>query len=332
MIFVTGGTGFLGRHLIPVLCRAGLPVRVLTRQPEAHPWLKRYPSVEVAVGDLRDRDSLVRALDGCDTLIHAGGLFRFWGDAQHFDETNALGTENVMSAAAAAGIRKAVHVSSIAVIGLPDPTHIIDETYPPNPVDPYQHSKLHSENIALAVYRAQGLPVVVVRPGAFYGPMGEYGFNRLFFKDPMRGIIMQMDGGRYIIFPAYIGDVARGLLLALEHGRPGEIYNICGDCLSHYEVYTQVMRAANLHYPRLNLPGWMGTNFARLLEAVAGITGQEPFYPINLYSYVYNNWRVSIEKARRELQFEPTPFDEGARRTVAWYRARKPDHIPELDC
>jgi dihydroflavonol-4-reductase len=332
LIFVTGGTGFLGRHLIPALCRAGYPVRVLTRQPEAYPWLKLYPQIETVAGDLRNRASLDHALDGCRYLIHAGGLFRFWGDAREFDETNALGTENVMSAALQAGVEKAVYVSSVAVIGQPDPAHIIDETYPPNPVDPYQQSKLRSENIALRLFRENGLPIVIARPGAFYGPMGEYGFNRLFFRDPMRGIIMEMDGGSYIIFPAYVGDVAQGLFLALQKGQPGEIYNICGDWISHHDAFTAVIKAANLWFPRLMLPGWIGINTARFLEAVSAVTRREPFYPVNLRSYVYNNWRVSTEKARRELGFMPISFEEGARRTVAWYRAGKPDHLAELDC
>lgn len=332
MIFVTGGTGFLGRHLIPTLCRAGHRVRVLTRQPETHAWLSRYPNVETITGDLRDRTSLDSALDGCRFLIHAGGLFRFWGDEKAFDETNALGTENIMSAALKAGVEKAVHISSIAVIGQPDPRNMIDETYPPNPMDAYQRSKLRSENIALRTYHEGGVPVMVVRPGAFYGPMGEYAFNRLFFRDPMRGLIMEMDGGRYIIFPAYVGDVAEGILLALEKGRGGEIYNICGDWISHKEIYTIVIKEAKLWYPRLRLPGWLGIMTAQVLEAVSNITGHEPFYPINLRSYVYNNWRVSIEKARTELGFSPIDFGEGAKRTVAWYRAGRPDHISELDC
>lgn len=332
MIFVTGGTGFLGRHLIPLLCRSGQPVRVLTRHPEANPWLKRYANVEVVAGDLRDRAPLDAMLAGSRYLIHAGGLFRFWGDAREFDETNAIGTEHVMQAALHAGVEKIVHVSSIAVIGQPDPTNIIDETCTPNPVDAYQRSKLRSENIALRLHREAGLPVVVVRPGAYYGPMGEYAFNRLFFRDPMRGLIMAVDGGNYIIFPAYVGDVAQGLLLALDKGVPGEIYNISGDWIAHRDAFAIVKREAHLWYPSLRLPGWLGIQTARVLEAISAITGREPFYPVNLHSYVYNNWRVSIDKARRELGFVPISFEEGARRTVAWYRAGKPDHISELDC
>lgn len=332
LILVTGGTGFLGRHLIPTLCRAGHAIRVFTRQPDAHPWLARYPRIQVFAGDLRDRDSVFRAAQGCRYVVHAGGYFRFWGDERAFFEINASGTENVMAAAQAAGSARVIHISSVAVIGQPDPQNIIDETYPPNPVEPYQESKLRGEAIALRTLRDNGLPVVILRPGAFYGPMGEYAFNRLFFRDPMRGIIMQINGGRYIIFPAYIGDVAQSILLALDRGQIGEIYNICGDWIAHRQAFDIVTREARLRWPRLNIPGWLGVTTSRALTLAASLTGREPFWPINLRSYVYNNWRVSNQKARDQLGFAPLDFAEGARRTIAWYRAGKPDHLPELDC
>ncbi len=332
MIFVTGGTGFLGRHLIPALCRAGHSVKILTRQPEEHPWLARYPRVHIVQGDLAQGDLLRDAVVGCRYVIHAGGYFRFWGDEQTFMETNALGTENMLAAAQHAQIEKFIHISSVAVIGQPDPTNIIDETYPPHPVEPYQSSKLQGEQAGLRYHHDHGLPVIVLRPGAFYGPLGEYAFNRLFFRDPMRGIIMQMDGGRYINFPAYIGDVAQAILQALDKGRVGEVYHICGDWISHKDVFDIVCEEANLPWPRPPIPGWLGIMTSRFLEIIALITGREPFWPINMRSYVYNNWRISNEKARRELGFEPTSFREGARCTIAWYRAGKPDNIRETHC
>jgi nucleoside-diphosphate-sugar epimerase len=332
LIFVTGGTGFLGRHLIPLLCRSGYRLRLLTRHPENYSWLRRYPNVETVSGDLSDRESVEAGMRGCRQVIHAGGLFRFWGKQEWFHKTNVVGTQHVMNAACHLGVEKVIHISSIAVIGQPDAENIIDESYPPHPVDPYQLSKLEAEKIALSYWSDFNLPVCVLRPGAYYGPMGEYAFNRLFFRDPMRGIIMQVDGGRHIIFPAYIADVAQGILLALQRGEPGEIYNICGDWISHKKAFDVVVRDANIRFPRLPIPGWVGINFARLLEAVSGITHQEPFYPINLQSYVYNNWRVSNDKARRELGFQPTNFETGAHQTLAWYRAGKPEHLPELDC
>lgn len=331
MIFVTGGTGFLGRHLIAALCRAGYATRVLTRDPAAHPWLQRYPNTQVIAGDLVDGHFLKQAVQGCRYVIHAGGLFRFWGDTQDFMRINKLGTENMLAAASYHDVERFIHISSVAVIGEPDPKNIIDETYPPNPVDAYQQSKYEGEQIALR-YQQHGLPVIVLRPGAFYGPLGEYAFNRLFFKDPMRGIIMQINGGRYITFPIYIADVVQGIMKALVGGQIGEVYNICGDWLSHHEVFDIVCEEASLHWPRPPIPGWLAINASHVLEFFANLTGREPFWPINLQSYVYNNWRVSNDKAQRELGFNPTDFREGARRTIAWYRAGQPQDIPEMEC
>src|SRR5262245_47845526 len=135
MIFVTGGTGFLGRHLVPALCQAGFRVRVLTRQPDENSWLRRYPRVDIIKGDLLHPETFIPALEGCRYVIHAGGVFRFWGDEQVFFDTNARGTEHLASAAAAAGIERFIHISTVAVVGQPDTSHIIDENYPPQPAD-----------------------------------------------------------------------------------------------------------------------------------------------------------------------------------------------------
>lgn len=332
MIFVTGGTGFLGRHLVPALCQAGFRVRVLTRQPDENVWLRRYSRVDIVKGDLLHPETFTPALQGCRYVIHAGGVFRFWGDDQVFFDTNARGTEHIASAAADAGVERFIHISTVAVVGQPDASQIIDENYPPQPVEPYQRSKLHGEEIVLRHLRERQLPVIVLRPGAYYGPLGHYAFNRLFFRDPMRGILMQVNGGRYIIFPVYIADVVQGILKALEHGQVGEVYNICGDWISHKEVFDIVCQEARLPWPRLPIPGWLGITMSRFLTALSTLTHTEPFWPINLRSYVYNDWRVSSAKARRELGFVPTDFREGARRTIAWYRAGAPDYLQELDC
>jgi dihydroflavonol-4-reductase len=330
-VFVTGATGFLGRHLLPALCRRGYAVRALVRQPNAHPWLARYPNVAIVQGNIGDSASLRSELDGASTVIHAAGRFRFWGQDADFQPVNVAGTQHMLAAAQRAGVRRIVHVSTIAVIGQPEPGRLVDEEHPPHPADPYQRSKLAAEH-AVQDAAAGGLDAVIVRPGAFYGPLGQYGFNRLFFRDPMRGLIMQMDFGRHIIFPAYVPDVAVGAILALERGQRGAIYNLCDAPISHRSAFNVVCAEAGLHWPRISLPGWMGITTARALEGISRLTGREPFYPMNLRSYVYNDWRVTNEKAVRELGFAPTPFRDGARQTIAWYRAGKPDWIAEVEC
>ncbi len=331
---VTGGTGFLGRHLVPTLCRAGHTVRILTRDPQSHSWLRRYPRIEIIQADILDAERVAVAVAGCGTIVHAAGLFRFWGDQADFEATNVGGTENILRAAVehVSSLKRIVTISTVALIGSPEPGRIVDETHPSHPADAYQCSKLHAEQLALRYQRDYGLPVVILRPGAFYGPLGSYAFNRLFFTDPLRGIIMQVNGGRYVTFPVYIGDVARVILQAFDHGRVGEIYNVSGDSLMHKQAFDIICAEGNIRFPRINIPGWMGVTTARVLTALAAVTGREPFYPLSLRSYVYNDWHVSSEKARRELHFAPTNFREGARRTLAWYRAGQPDNIAEVEC
>ncbi len=330
-VFVTGATGFLGRYLVAALCRAGLHVRALVRHPADHGWLVRWPTVDIVTGDVLDQAALARAAEGCRFAVHAAGLFRFWGDADDFERTNVGGTERAIAAAQAAGCERIVHISTVYLIGTPPPDREIDETYPPQPADPYQRSKLYAEQAALRAAEA-GAPVIVLRPGAFYGPLGRYAFNRLFFRDPMRGLIMQLNGGRYIILPVYVADVAQAALLAFERGRLGEVYNICDAPIAHKDAFDIICREARLWFPRLTLPDWTGIAAAHALEIVSRITQREPFYPLNLRSYVYNKWRVSNAKARAELGFVPTPFEEGVRRTIAWYRAGMPPDSPEVEC
>jgi nucleoside-diphosphate-sugar epimerase len=318
-LFVTGGTGFLGHHLLPALIAQGHQVRALVRHPQQHTWLHGLP-IEIVQGDILDPEALRRGAEGADAIVHAAGIFRFWGEASEFERVNIGGTQAVVDTARETGCPRIIHISTIYLIGQPPRDQVIDETYPPNPVEPYQRSKLQAEQRILSQTHT---PAIILRPGAFYGPGSDYAFNRLFFHDPMRGIIMQLNGGRYIILPVFVPDVAQAVIAALARGSPGEIYHICDDPISHHDAYDVICREAKLRFPRLTLPDWTGLTASHVLELVARFTQREPFYPLNLRSYVYNYWRVSHEKAARELGFVPTPFVEGARQTIAWYRSRR---------
>ena len=298
----------------------GTRLRVLTRNPAAHPWLSVY-GAEAVRGDLDEPANLPALLAGCSAVVHAGGLFRMWGDPADFERTNVRGTQHIAAAALQAGVERFVHVSTIAVIGNPQPGQVIDESHPPCPADPYQQSKLAGEAVILQQVAEHGLPAVILRPGAFYGPHGHYAFNRLFFEDPLKGLLIKVSGGRHVIFPAYIEDVAAAIGLALDHGRVGEIYNICGELITHNEANAIVSEEAGLPRARINAPQSAMILLARLWTWLSRYTHAEPYYPINLRSYVFNDWPVTSAKARDELGFRPTPFREGARRTLAWYRS-----------
>lgn len=318
MILVTGATGFLGHNLIPELLAAGHQVRAFVRPGSQFQFLERL-DVELAFGDVLAPETIDAAMRGCEYVVHGAGHFRMWGQSRPFERTNAEGTAYMMEVAARRAVRKFVHISTVVVIGRPEPGRPIDESHPVRPLDFYQRSKFDGENIVRMYYLTARVPAVILRPGAFYGPWGRYAWNRLFFEDPLRGIRIQIHRGRRITFPVFVPDVARAILAALNCGRPGQVYNVCGDPITHGEANTVISRLAGISPFRLNVPGWLMIWLARLMTAVADRVGREPYYPLNLAPYVFYDWPVSSEKARAEFNWRPTPFEEGARRTLEWY-------------
>jgi dihydroflavonol-4-reductase len=319
-VLVTGATGFLGHTLCPYLVKSGYRLRALGRRTSAWEFLESL-GVELAWGDIRDPEAVRKATVGCRAVVHAAGKFRMWGQQEDFFAVNLEGTRNALNAAQDVGVERFVYISTVAVIGAPRDDTVIDEGYPPTPWDYYQQSKLAAEQLVLHYHRQHGTPVIVLRPGAFYGPGGRYAFNRLFFEDPLKGIPMQVHQGRHINFPVYIRDVAQGIDLALKRGQLGEVYNISGPSLSHREANDHIDRLLGHRILRFNAPAWMMLTLARTWTWLSRYTNQEPYYPINLSLYVFYDWQVSSEKAEQDLGFVPTPFEEGARETLAWYRA-----------
>lgn len=320
MILVTGATGFLGHHLIPQLRAAGYPVKALVRPSSDTRFLQEFGVSLAYTDDISDPAAALTACQGCDQVIHAAGQFRFWGDSLSFWRTNVGGTNALLQAATAVSVQRFIHISTAVVVGKTPEQGVLDETARCYPQEPYQRTKYEAEQLALTHHRENNLPVIVLRPGAFYGPYGRYAFNRLFFEEPLRGWRIKVDGGKRITFPVYVPDVVQGVMLALENGRAGEIYNICSQSLDHNSVNSVVSDLAGIGRWRINVPKWLVLTLARSWTAVSRVTHREPFYPINMAPYVFQDWHVSTAKAEKELGFRPTPFRIGVQETLHWYR------------
>jgi nucleoside-diphosphate-sugar epimerase len=321
LILITGATGFLGRNLCEYLAGQGYALRALARPTSQTSFLEDL-GIEIASGDVTNADSVKAAIQGCDYVVHAAARFRLWGPPGPFVETNVEGTRNVLEAALAEGVKRFIHISTIIVVGPQKPGVIITEATPcrPYPTDNYALTKYQGERLA-HTYVAKGLPVLILRLGALYGPHGHYAFNRLFFEEFLHNWRVQVHQGRHFIFPCYVGDAARAIEAALQRGRVGQIYNVSNQSISHKEANQIVSCLANRSSWRINFPGWLMIEFSRLLEFMALFTRREPFYPKNLEPYVFNDWIVDSSKAQRELGLVPSTFTEGAQRTLDWYRS-----------
>lgn len=330
-IFVTGATGFLGHHLVPYLVSCGYRVRALVRETSDTRHL-RDPNIELVIGDVLDAAKVQELIAGCRYGVHAAALFRFWGRQTDFERVNVQGTANVVEASRRQGIEKLVYVSSIAVVGQHPPGVVIDETVRCQPSDAYQRSKYDAETFVRMFAKGAQMPAVILRAGAFYGPWGRYAFNRLFFEDPLKGLRIQVHHGQHITFPVFVPDVARAVLAALRQGRAGETYNICGDSISHGTANQIISRLAGISSWRLNVSADLMLKLANWMTRRAEKTGREPYYPATLASYVFQDWMVSSDKARTELGFVATPFEDGARETLEWYWSqgifRRPRSVP----
>jgi dihydroflavonol-4-reductase len=323
MILLTGATGFLGHNLVPRLVADGHRVRALIRPGSDFHLLQAYPVELFLIDDLNDRDAVTTACKGCWGVIHAAARFRMWGSLPTFWHDNVGATAALLAASVATGVERFVHISTIAVIGKPQPGRVIDERHPCYPQDHYQRTKWEAEQLVLAYRRRRGLAAIVLRPGALYGPWGRYAFNRLFFEEPLRGWRIRVDHGRHVTFPAYAPDVAAAATLALRRGEPGAIYNVSGPSLTHNEVNRIVSDLAGISRWRFNIPVPLVLLLARVWTALARYTGQEPFYPRNLAHYVFQDWPVTSARARLALDFQPTPFRQGAAQTLQWYAEQK---------
>lgn len=332
-VFVSGATGFLGQHLVPLLLDRGFHLNLLVRNPDDAGWMEALQrkhttgSLRLFEGDITDLNSISAAISGCQLAVHAAGLFRFWGEKAAFDAVNVEGTRNVAKAAAEGGVRRFVHISSLAVVGKASGEAFIDENTPCRPQDDYQRSKYAAEQVLMEYVHAYRMPAIILRPGAFYGPGSRYGFNRLFIEDPMRGLYIKVDGGRRIIFPVYVKDVAAAALVALTKdfpdGKPhGEIYNISDRPRQHNEINRIASQLLRIPSWRVNAPERVMILIAKWLEMWGRRSGREPFYPLNLRYYVFQDWRVSSQKAKEQLIFKPTPLEEGLKETISWYRSQ----------
>jgi len=314
--FVTGASGFIGSSLAESLIEKGWSVRALVHQSP----LRRPGGVEVVRGDIRDPGPWKETLRGTDVLFHlaaAVGFSRLSEDG--FLEVNARGTEALFRAAKDAGVRKTVHVSSAGVIGSVKKGLVAAEDYAPNPRTTYDRTKLEAERVALR-FAAEGMDLVVVRPGWAYGPGDRRTFKLIEAINRGRFALVAADSGSQT--PVYIDDLVRGLRLTAEKGRTGEIYHLTGnEILTVREMASAIAEACGARIPKVALPKWSAIAAAWVLEKAFAPFGKEAPLNRSRLSFFLHPKALSNEKARKELGFEPAvDFRTGTKKAIAWYR------------
>jgi nucleoside-diphosphate-sugar epimerase len=335
-ILVTGGNGFVGRHVVSALKARGDGVRVLALPGEDTSWLERR-GVAVHRGDIREPGSLVAPMERVDAVLHLAAMMDVWRPLDDYRAVNVDGTENVCRAALAAGARRLVHMSSSSVygVGLGRPA---DETFPLAPFrDPYPVTKAVADMAVQRMIAEDDLPAVIIRPDQIFGPGDHLHFGRMADRLRAGRSIIVGSGDNALPF-VYISDAVHGLLLALDHDRAvGHAYNISsGRPLTQRQLLHAIAREVGAGPPRVRIPyrALYAAGYAAERLATIGPSSRRP--PITRLGVAFfgTDNRYAIDKAKRQLGYVPrVPLLDGVHLAAAWYLERdagRPAPAPAL--
>jgi nucleoside-diphosphate-sugar epimerase len=319
-VLVTGATGFTGGHLAQFLSRSGDSVRALIRNPGKADALAQS-GIEVVTGDLTDRPSVDRAVAGIEVVYNVAALYREAGLATSvYRAVNADAVVTLIEAAAAAGVRRIVHCSTVGVHG--DVEHPpADENAPLKPGDVYQDTKLLGETLGREAAARTGIELVIARPTGIYGP----GDRRLFkmFGAIARGRFVMLGRGRHFYHLTYIDDLCAGLrLCGTVPGAAGRTYILGGgEVTTLAELVRITSEIAGRPGPRVRLPVWPVWLAGAAVETLAASFAIEPPIYRRRVDFFRKSRAFDISRARRELGYAPrVSVREGISRTLGWYR------------
>jgi len=318
-VLVTGGTGFVGRHLVRALIERGHQVWMLGRRFDGAHALIEAGGITVQA-DLRDRESIVAACARMDAVFHVGALSAPWGRSVDFRAINVGGTEHVIAGCARHDVGRLIAVSSPSVLFNGRDQHLLTDAapYPRRFISTYSATKKLAEDRVNAAIQ-HGLPALIVRPKAIFGPGDTTLFPRL-IQAARQGRLPQIGAGHNRVDLTYVGNVVQALLLALDAPRAvGNTYTITND--EHvllWEVIKTVLRRLDIPADLRRLPVALALAIARLMEARARITGGEPLLTRYSVAVLARTQTYDITAARRDLGYVPgVSVAEGIERTLA---------------
>lgn len=320
--FVTGANGFIGSHLVPILIRRGYSVTCLVRDPGKAGRLATMGAT-LAAGDITERESLPDAMRGADAVFHLAGWYALGiRDKARMQAINVDGARHVMEAAIDLGVPKIVHTSTVGVFGN---THgkIVDETYrieKDELASEYERTKWAAHYEVAVPLQQKGAPILIVQPGGVMGPGDTSPLSLLFSYYLQRTPVMP--GARSGATFAHVDDIAEGHVLAIEKGRPGEAYVVCGPPLTYRQFMEICESVAGFPAPKVWMPGWMTRLMAALVRPLEMLGMELQFSSEGLSTLADYTFWAKADKARRELGWTPRPVEEAIKEVLDYEMAR----------
>lgn len=306
-VFVTGGSGYVGRNLIRGLIARGHRVLALARS-DASVKVVEALGARAVRGDLLDEKALGAGLAGCEWLVHAAAdTGQTSGNAEQ-ERINIDGTRLLFGLARAQGVRRAVHISTEAVLADGGPLVQVDETrqFPAKFAGGYSRSKALAEQAALDG-NGGGLDVMVVRPRMVWG-RDDTTLMPAFIKAARSGQLAWIDGGRFLTSTTHVDNLVHALVLALEKGRAGRVYFVSdGDPVPFRDFVTELLETQQVKAPTRVVPRWLAkglTSVSSVVETVSGGKNAGPL-PLQTFALMAHEVTVNDTRAREELGYVP---------------------------
>ncbi len=315
-VLVTGGSGFIGKHLVAALMAQGRQVRVLDLQPPP----RVLPQVEHVSGSVLDRDLVGRAMDGVDQVYHLAGLPGMWLPRKAaFHTVNCGGTEIVIETARKRGIKRLLHCSTESILFRASPSMVPvpdDALLPDDMPGPYTRSKMLADRLAMQA-AAAGYPVVIGCPTM---PIGPHDHNLTpptamlrYFLD--RRLQLHLD---FVVNLVDVRDAAEGLILAMERGQVGHRYVLGGESMPLGRILEIMADISGRRVRRIRVNGKVAELVTAALEFIADhVTHRPPSGTAEGVRIALRAGSLSIEKAQRELGYAPGPVEPVLRETIA---------------
>ncbi|ELR73322.1 dihydroflavonol 4-reductase, putative [Fulvivirga imtechensis AK7] len=320
--FITGGTGYIGEHLVQRLLEDRQQVIVLLRPSSRHKARINHKNLRYVSGDILDYQSLVSGMKGCRYVFHLAALARVWAPSMDiFREVNVVGTENVLKAALYHNVQKLVFTSTSGVMSPSSTNPSNEDTIRTIPFfNAYERTKSEAEVIVKA-FVEKGLDAVIVNPSRVFGPG----------NNVVTDLIRRYMGGAWRLIPgsgrsvgnyAFIEDVVDGHMLAMKSGVPRERYILGGENLSYNQFFELIARLSDIHKSMVHIPLPVIMVYGYLQLFMASAFNRKPLITpqwIKKYSY---NWALTSAKAERRLEYNPMPFQKALKKTIFWIRTK----------
>jgi len=321
-VMLTGASGFIGSHVATALLDSGYEVRALVRPGSTLPFIN--PALEAVSGDILDADSVAKAVEGCDAVIHTAALYTFWTPRPKLMyDVNVGGTRTVLDAAIRRGVERIVYTSTVSTVKLYTDGRLADETLDAEPSDlagHYKRSKFQAEMEARR-YASEGAPIVIVNPTFPVGPrdMKPSPTGQTIVDFLRRAFPAFVDTGINVVD---VRDVAKGHVLALERGTPGQRY-LLGSAQGNMtlrELLGLLSEVTGLPAPNRRVPWWLALTAAYIDHFIEGmLLRRQPRIPLEGTKHARKVMWVDPSKAIRELGLPQSPVKDALRKAVEWY-------------